>query len=192
MGNPSGPHGTNAPQVDIGTSGDWGNQLDGHHSTTALGDALREVSNRKRGQPLAGIFVITDGANNSGSPPLEAADRLRSEGVPLYIYGVGLTAPRDIIVGNLLAPEVTFVQEELDVTVRVRGQGLAGQTATLKLQLGDQVLEKPITFSANVEQVVVFTITPQKEGAYFERSKVALDQLRATGRFTPDPNGLKN
>ena len=35
-------------------------------------------------------------------------------------------------------------------------------------------------------------ITPQKEGAYFERSKVALDQLRATGRFTPDPNGLKN
>jgi cephalosporin-C deacetylase len=34
-------------------------------------------------------------------------------------------------------------------------------------------------------------ITPQKEGAYFERSKAALDQLRMTGRFRPDPNGLR-
>ncbi|MBL9168282.1 MAG: VWA domain-containing protein [Verrucomicrobiales bacterium] len=165
--------GTNQPAVDIAIASDWGNRLDGHHSTTALGDALREVSNRKRGQPLAGVVVVTDGANNSGSPPLEAADRLHSEGVPLYIYGVGLTAPRDIIVGNLLSPEVTFVQEELDVTVRVRGQGLAGQTATLKLQLGDQTLEKPITFSGNVEQVVVFTITPQNEGEFDLQASIA-------------------
>lgn len=165
--------GTNSTQVDISTASDWGNRLDGHQATTALGDALREVSNRKRGQPLAGIVVVTDGANNSGSPPLEAAERLHSEGVPLYIYGVGLTAPRDIILGNLLAPEVTFVQEELDVTVRVRGQGLAGQTATVKLQLGDQVMEKPITFSGNTEQVIVFGITPQKEGEFDLQASIA-------------------
>lgn len=165
--------GTNATRVDMGTASDWANRLDGRHSTTALGDALREVANRKRGQPLAGIFLITDGANNSGSPPLESAERLRNESVPLYVYGVGLTAPRDIILGNLLAPEVTFVQEDLDVTVRVRGQGLEGQTATVKLQLGDQVQQRDITFSGTGEQIVVFTLTPQKEGEFDLQASIA-------------------
>lgn len=139
-------------------------QLDGHYSTTALGDAVRDAVSRKRGQPLAGVLVITDGANNSGSPPLEAADHLKSEGVPLYIYGVGLTSPRDIIVTSLLAPEVTFVDEEMDVLVRVRGQGYVGQSATVKLRLGDAVYEQPVTFTGAAEQVVSFPIIPKALG----------------------------
>jgi hypothetical protein len=145
---------------------DWAGRLDGHQHATALGDALREVANRKRGQPLAGILVVTDGANNSGSPPQEAADRLRAEGIPIYAYGVGLTSPRDIIVGGLFAPEVTFVQEEMDVTVRVRGQGLAGQAATVKLKLGDLEQTQPITFTGTAEQVVSFKIIPPTEGEF--------------------------
>ena len=145
---------------------DWAGRLDARRNSTALGDSLREVANRKRGQPLAGILLITDGANNSGSPPLEAADRLKSEGIPLYAYGVGLTAPRDVIVGSLFAPEVTFVQEEMEVTVRVRGQGLAGEAATVKLQLGDLHQEQPIRFTGTGEQVVSFRIIPPREGEF--------------------------
>ncbi|HEX4117508.1 MAG TPA: acetylxylan esterase [Rhizomicrobium sp.] len=33
-------------------------------------------------------------------------------------------------------------------------------------------------------------ITPQQEGAYFIRSREALESLRQTGHFTPNPNGL--
>jgi len=33
-------------------------------------------------------------------------------------------------------------------------------------------------------------ITPQQEGAYFIRSREALESLRQTGRFVPNPNGL--
>lgn len=157
--------GTNGPAI-TGASNttSWANHLDGRQSGTAIGDAIREVANRKRGQPLAGVLLITDGANNSGSAPLEAAERLRSEGVPLHIYGVGLTAPRDVIVANLLAPEVTFVDEELDITVRVRGQGLAGQTAAVKLKLGAQEYQQNITFTGAGEQVVTFPVVPQTIG----------------------------
>ena len=35
-------------------------------------------------------------------------------------------------------------------------------------------------------------VTPQKEGDYYRRSKEALDQLRATGTFTPNVNWRKN
>ena len=96
-----------------------------------MGDALRDVVNRKRGQPLAGVLLVTDGANNSGAQPLESAAALRQEGVPLYVYGVGITSPRDIIVANLFAPDVTFVKDEVTVTVRVRAQGLRAKRRML-------------------------------------------------------------
>ncbi len=80
---------------------------------------------------------MTDGANNSGSPPREAALLARQEGVPLYIYGVGITSPRDIIVANLFAPDVTFVKDEVPVTVRVRSQGMNGETRPAGSALGN-------------------------------------------------------
>ena len=145
----------------------WIDKLAPGSPLTPLGDSLREVINRKRGQPLAGVVIITDGANNSGSQPREAAALLRAEGVPLYVYGVGITSPRDIIVGNIFAPDVTFVRDEVNVTVRVRSQGLSGQTARIRLQLGSStVVEKEILFGADGEQAVALNFTPQQQGEF--------------------------
>jgi len=135
--------------------------------STAIGDAVREVINRKRGQPVAGIFVITDGANNSGSDPLEAAVAAGADHMPLYVYGVGITSPRDIIVDSVFTPEVAFIKDEVPVTVRVRGQGMKGQTARLSLKLGgEEVASKDIGFSDDGEQAVPLTFTPQKPGEF--------------------------
>ena len=60
---------------------------------TAIGDAVRTLLDLKRGQPLAGILLITDGGNNYGSQPVDAAALAQQDKVPLYIYGVGITAP---------------------------------------------------------------------------------------------------
>lgn len=145
----------------------WVDKLAPGSPLTPIGDSLRDVINRKRGQPLAGVLLITDGANNSGSQPREAAALLRAEGVPLYVYGVGITSPRDIIVGNIFAPDVTFVRDEVNVTVRVRSQGLSGQTARLKLQLGSSVVaEKQILFGADGEQTIALNFIPQQQGEF--------------------------
>ncbi|HMJ91551.1 MAG TPA: vWA domain-containing protein [Candidatus Acidoferrum sp.] len=145
----------------------WVDKLAPSNPITPIGDSLREVINRKRGQPLAGVVLITDGANNSGTQPREVAALLREERVPLYIYGVGITSPRDIIVGNIFAPDVSFVKDEVPVTVRVRSQGLSGQTARVKLQLGGTtVAEKEISFGADGEQVVPLRFTPQNQGEF--------------------------
>ncbi len=145
----------------------WVERLDATNTATAIGDAVREVINRKRGQPLAGIVLATDGANNSGGSPREAAALARQEGVPLYVYGVGITSPRDIIVGSIFAPDVTFVKDEARVTVRVRSQGLRGETAELVLKLGGEtVATRTITFAGDGEQVVPVKFTPQVEGEF--------------------------
>lgn len=163
--------------ADIG-SGDaqsltWVDQIDPKSQTTALGDAVRELLERKRGQPLAGIFLATDGANNLGTAPIEAARLARAEGVPLYIYGVGITSPRDIIVANLFTQDVAFVKDELPVTVRVRGQGLRGESAKIVLRLGDEIVaSKELTFTDDEEQTVALPFTPKEVGEYELRASI--------------------
>ena len=146
---------------------DWVHRMEANAPSTAIGDAIREVMNRKRGQPLAGIVLVTDGVNNSGSQPRDAAAAARAEGVPLYIYGVGITSPRDLIVQNLFAPDVTFVKDEVPLTVRVRGQGLNGESAELLLKLDGQVVAtRTLTFTNDAEQVVPLKFTPQTLGEF--------------------------
>jgi uncharacterized membrane protein len=143
-----------------------GQRTDAQHAT-ALGDAIRDVINRKRGQPVAGIFIITDGASNFGSEPLDAARFAGQENMPLYPYGVGITSPRDILVSNVFTQDVAFIKDELPVTVRLRAQGLTGERARLVLKLGDQeVASKDLEFANDAEQVVPLVFTPGKTGEF--------------------------
>lgn len=146
---------------------DWVERIEAKSASTAIGDAIRETMNRKRGQPLAGIVLVTDGVNNSGSQPLDAAAAARAEGVPVYVYGVGITSPRDIIVQNLFAPDVTFVKDEVPLTVRVRAQGLSGESVELQLKLGGQVVaSRTLTFTNDSELVVPVKFTPDTLGEF--------------------------
>lgn len=151
----------------------WVDKLAAKSQTTAIGDAVRELLERKRGQPLAGIFLATDGASNFGTAPLEAARLARAEGVPLFIYGVGITSPRDIIVANLFTQDVAFVKDELAVTVRVRGQGLRGETAKINLKLGDEVVaSKDLAFTDDEEQTIALPFTPKTVGEFELRASI--------------------
>jgi hypothetical protein len=134
---------------------------------TAIGDAVRSLLDLKRGQPLAGIFLITDGGNNYGSQPLDAAALAQQDKVPLYIYGVGITSPHDIIVSQVYAPEVEFAGEDQTAAVTVRSQSMKGRTATLKLKLGDDtVASQDVTFGDDGEQVIQMKFQPKTKGEY--------------------------
>jgi hypothetical protein len=146
---------------------DWVGKLPSDGTSTAIGDALRDVLTRTRGQPLAGVFLITDGANNAGGAPELQADVARQSGVPLYVWGVGLAAPRDIIVSSVYAQEVAFVDDQVAVTVRVRSVGLSGQSADVILKQDDEeVARQHIHFGADGEQVVQLLYTPEKAGDF--------------------------
>ncbi len=145
----------------------WLKGLDNVSHFTAIGDAVRDVLQRQRGQPLAGIFLATDGGNNRGSSPLDAASFAGNENVPLYIYGVGITSPRDIIVSSIFTPEVAFARDEIAVSVRVRGQGLKGESAVLRLALGDKIVaEQPITFTDEGEQTIPMMFKATEPGEF--------------------------
>lgn len=145
----------------------WAARLTSTNNATAIGDAIHDVISRKRGQPLAGIFMVTDGANNSGAPPITSAALAQQEGVPLYIYGTGMKTPKDVSVTGLMAPELAFVNDEVPVVVRLRAQGVAGRTARLALMLGNQQMDvQSVTFSNDVEQTVTMKFTPKEKGNF--------------------------
>lgn len=144
----------------------WVEKLSARGEQTAIGDAVREVISRKRGQPIAGIVLVTDGASNRGVQPLSAATLAAQDRVPLYVWGVGITSPRDIVVGNIFAQEVAFAKDEVPVTVRVRSTGMAGQSARLVVTLGDEKAERNVEFNADGEQVVTVSLTPKGPGNF--------------------------
>jgi len=140
---------------------------------TALGDAVRDLLARKRGQPVVALLVVTDGANNSGSAPLEAAARAQRERIPLYLYGVGMRSPKDVIVAGVFAEDVVFVKDEVPVAVRVRSQGVTAPV-TVQLKLDDALVEqREIALTGTGEQIVTMKFTPTKAGECHVSASVA-------------------
>ncbi len=106
---------------------------------TCLGDALFEVLQRERGQPLAGVVLVTDGRQNAGrslEAPLETAERLK---IPDYPIGVGPTRqPLNFRIGNVSVPDRAFHGDPFKVRVPVE-------------MLGGETSEEPRTWSVPVQ-----------------------------------------
>lgn len=132
---------------------------------TATGESLRQVLEQSRGQAVAGILLVTDGANNSGLPPIEAARMVKEQNIPLFIYGVGVTSPIDLSLRAMTAPQLAFVKEKVDVKMKLRAQGLGrtSVTATLKAN-GAVVDERKVELTEDGEQEVSFQFVPQEIG----------------------------
>ena len=132
---------------------------------TALGDGLRALLDQQRGQPVSGVLVITDGANNTGSSPIEAAAMAKQDGVPLFVYGVGVTTPQDIMVTELTGPQVSNVKEKVEMTVHIRAQSMLGKKATVQLKANGKVVdEQPVEFRADGDQELTLSYTPDEVG----------------------------
>ncbi len=134
-------------------------------NATALGDALAETLTAWRGAPIAGVLLVTDGANNSGSNPSVASHVAAADRVPLFIYGTGVAQAHDLRVLGATAPPIAFVGEATEVRTSVRLQGYPpGTPARISLRQGDKVLG---------EQTI----------------KAGLDTMDLTFQFVPDAVG---
>ncbi len=108
---------------------------------TAIGESLQEVLQEPRSRGLGGVLLVTDGNSNTGASALEAATACKERGVPLFIYGVGVSSPRDVIVHDVQAPKLAFAGERMEVRTRISAPGMAGRRATITLKGDGQELE---------------------------------------------------
>ncbi len=121
-------------------------------SATALGDALMSALDRSAGEPVSAVVVLTDGASNTGSDVLAAARELHGRGVRLVSVGVGLPAPDDASLSNLVAPNVVFADDLVLLRVQCRASGYEKRTTTLMVRLdGDEVARRAVTFTGQAQ-----------------------------------------
>lgn len=134
-------------------------------NATAIGESLRQVLQEPRPQSLGGVLLITDGASNAGPSALEAAAMCGEQNIPLFIYGTGVTSPRDIFVQDIRAPKLAFAGERLQVTARVGSRGMAGKSVTVMLKGDNEVVDqKEIVLGSDQGEEVKLHLVPSHAG----------------------------
>ncbi len=117
-------------------------------NATSLGSALNEMIARSEQNPIGLVAVITDGANNSGIDPLEAARQLGRRDIPLVTVSVGLTHPDDAILRSIVVPDVVFANDMVTVRLHCRATGYERRSTPVVVRLdGLEVARKIINFT---------------------------------------------
>lgn len=106
-------------------------QYDGPRSRIPA--SVLRVEDELEGAPLAGVVVLTDGADNSGTqvdaPGLtEQLLSLRARGVPVYTVGIGSTRfQRDVEIARIEVPRAVLRNSTVLVNVVVVQRGFGGR-----------------------------------------------------------------
>src|SRR5690606_20881374 len=108
---------------------------------SALGASIEQVVKELNSFPLAGIVVVSDGADNGELDPLAAARNLADRKIPLYTVAVGAeNIARDINLLDVSAAGSLLEDSVFRVQVSLNQRGYAGQRARLRIQQGDALI----------------------------------------------------
>jgi hypothetical protein len=104
-------------------------------ATTAIGDAINDALALHRGQPLAGVLLITDGQSNAGLDARTAAAAAGKAGVPVVSLAAGTPeGPRNVRLAGIEASPVVFLRDPADLSVLVESRGLKDAPASVVLE----------------------------------------------------------
>jgi len=150
--------------------------------SSAVSGALKELGERLKGSPSAGILLFTDGASTDG---VEAPEGLP----PVYPVLVGAEGPRrDLSLLRVVASQTAFEDAPVTVEAELRATGLAGRKVRTRLhtlgvpavaadlgsaafhdaplQLGEEIATVD---GEEARMVVRFQVNPPGPGVHFLR-----------------------
>ena len=104
-------------------------------TSTHLGQALERARDELSGLPLAGVVMVTDGADTSDESLDEPLTALKARSIPVFPVGVGQEHfARDIQITRVETPRSTLKGTTLAVDVVVSQSGYSGQTVPLRVE----------------------------------------------------------
>jgi uncharacterized membrane protein len=147
-------------------------------SQSRLGAALSGVRQELAGLPVAGLVMVTDGADTADAALGEAILGLKAESLPVFTIGVGReTLSKDIQVGRVVTPKTALKGTTLMVDVVLSQSGFDGQKVTLDVEDEGTLVSTqqvslpnagtpasiPVRFTVNEAgpRVLRFRVTPQ-------------------------------
>jgi uncharacterized membrane protein len=145
-------------------------------SRTSLGNALQRVEEELGGAPVAGLVVVSDGADNAPESLVEPLASLRARRVPVYTVGLGKEEiARDVAVSRVDLPRTALVGSTLLADVVVTQRGHAGARVALVAEDGGRIAaSQPVTLGKDGEATPVRLRIPVSEaGARVMKFRIA-------------------
>jgi hypothetical protein len=134
---------------------------------TDIASALKFVSEQV-GEDST-VLVISDGRQNVGSEPQAPAQSLAARGTRVFTLMLGSRQlARDAAVDHVDAPDWVYSEDQVVISPVIKLDGLKGQTVTVELHRGNQVLDtKQIKVKTDQDkQRLRLTDRPPEEGLY--------------------------
>ena len=117
---------------------------------TKLGAALDGARQELAGLPLAGMVLVSDGADTTDASLAEALLALKAASVPVFTVGVGRDQlARDVQIDRVSTPRTALKGTSLVIDAVVTQTGYAGETVSLDVEdegriVGSQEVKLPI------------------------------------------------
>jgi len=104
-------------------------------SQTRLGTALEGARQELAGLPLAGLVMVSDGADTTDASLSDALLALKAADVPVFTVGVGEESlTKDIQLGRISVPRATLKGTSILVDAVVTHRGFPGETVMLDVE----------------------------------------------------------
>jgi uncharacterized membrane protein len=146
----------------------WLKESKAEGETSPVGTVLEEAVARYAGQPVAGVVLMSDFAWAGGQDPVQAARKLKLQGIPVYPVAIGLPQPPDVHLRRVIAPEVVFKGDRVPLRIQVDSHGFSGQTVELELSIdGQRSASQELELTDGV-QFVEMMFTPERSSGSVE------------------------
>ena len=141
-------------------------------TATRVGQALDRARDELAGLPLAGLVMVTDGADTSDTAIDESLASLKARSIPVFTVGVGqerfaqdiqvtrVETPRSVLKGTALVVDVVLSQTGYGgqtVPLTVEDDGRIVSTQEVKLPADGESATAKIRFTANEAGARLFT-----------------------------------
>jgi uncharacterized membrane protein len=141
-----------------------------------IGGALSHVAADMSGLPLAGVVLISDGADNSQRDLSEALLPLRANGIPVFSAAVGSpSVQRDVQVSRVSLPSSVLKDATVMADVELRYSGYAGERVRVEVEDAGRLLTREeVTLPRGSDYTnVKLSFTAGESGARELRVRVA-------------------
>ncbi len=124
---------------------------------TKLGAALDGVRQELAGLPLAGVVLVSDGADTTDQSLSDALLALKAAAVPVFTVGVGRDRlARDVQIDRVSTPRKALKGTSLVVDAVVTQTGYAGETVSLEVEDEGRIVgSQAVTLPADGEPAAV-------------------------------------
>ncbi len=150
-----------------GKSADFPLPLTWSEEQTNLAAALDTVLSETRNLPVAGVVLITDGAQNSDSDLQPVLSALKARNIPVYPIGVGgLTIENDAELMHVSSARRVLKGSTTSARVSLRQRGFGGSRGRLEVRENNLLLAaQEVYFPPGSESLISeVTLEPKREG----------------------------